>query len=319
MADTGQLMPTYLRFVRGVIDSSDLPLNISREILQGSRVVSNIRSNAVKKVLKLLTEMADSEPEKYGVFWAEFGSVLKEGLADDYANRDTLARLLRFSSTWSGAAVKADVPLSGYVARMKEGQQKIYYLLAPTHAAAANSPHLEAFREKGIEVLLLTEEVDNWLITSLTEFDGKQLQSVAQGVSDFGSLADDSEKEETEKASTEYAELISRLREILTGQAWDVRITSRLTTSPACIVANEPGIDVARRIYRSGMPTQPVLEINPKHPLVERLNQHLDDPRLPDWAHVLYNQAVLTLGVQIDDPTAFVNRLNDLLVTLAGA
>jgi molecular chaperone HtpG len=317
MEDTGQLMPTYLRFVRGVIDSSDLPLNISREILQGSRVVDNIRSSAVKRVLKLLKETAEKEPQKYATFWEEFGSALKEGIADDYANRDEIAQLMRFTSTSSGSE-EADVALSDYVARMKEGQDKIYYLLAPTLAAATTSPHLEAFRKKGIEVLLLGQAVDNWVVTSLREFDGKQLQSVAQGAPDFGTLEDKEEKEATEQASTEYAALLGRLKAILAGKAWDVRVTNRLTTSPACIVANEPEIDVnlARRMRGSGMPSQPVLEINPQHPLIARLNREQGDPRLADWAYVLYNQAVLTLGALIEEPSTFVSHLNDLLVAL---
>jgi molecular chaperone HtpG len=318
MEDTGQLMPNYLRFIRGVIDSSDLPLNISRELLQGSRVVDNIRSNAVKKTLKLLKDMAEGEPEKYASFYKEFGAVLKEGIADDYANRDDIAKLLRFNSTASSSA-EPDVSLGGYVARMKEGQEKIYYLLAPSQAAATKSPHLEIFRKKGVEVLLLGEAVDNWVVTSLREFEGKQFQSVAQGAADLGTLEDEAEKEATEKATSEYATLVARIKEALDGQAWDVRVTSRLTTSPACIVSNEPETDInlARRLRGSGLPSQPVLEINPQHPLVDRLNRDPDDPSHADWAHILYNQAVLTLGARIEDPAAFVSRLNDLLVSLA--
>jgi molecular chaperone HtpG len=318
MDDTGDLLPRYLRFVRGVIDSSDLPLNISREILQGSRAADHIRSSAVKKVLKLLSEIARNDPGKYATFWTEFGAVLKEGIADDYTNRDDISRLLRFTSTHSSAA-EADVSLSDYVARMKEGQDKIYYLLAPTLAAAATSPHLEAFRHKGIEVLLLADAVDNWVVTSLPEFEGKRLQSVTQGASDIGTLEDEAEKEATQKAATEFAALLGRLKDILAGQVWDVRVTSRLTASPACIVANEPDIDVnlAHRMRGSGLPSQAVLEINPNHPLITRLNRDQDDPHLTDWAHVLYSEAVLTLGARIEDPAAFVNRLNDLLVTLA--
>jgi len=317
MEDSGQLMPRYLRFVRGVIDSADLPLNVSRELLQGSRVVDRIRSSAVKKVLQLLKDLAEKEPEKYATFWKEFGAVLKEGIVEDFANRDDIARLARFSTTQS-AAEEADVGLADYVARMKEGQEKIYYLLAPTLAAAASSPHLEAFRAKGVEVLLLTDAVDHWVVTSLREFDGKQLQSVAQGAADLGGLEDETEKAAHEQASAEFAGLAARLKEILDGQAWDVRVTSRLTTSPACIVANEPAseINLVQRLRGSGLPSQPVLEINPKHPLVERLNRDLDDPRLADWASVLFNQAVLTLGARIDDPAAFVTRLNDLLTEL---
>jgi molecular chaperone HtpG len=318
MEDTGQLMPNYLRFIRGVIDSSDLPLNISRELLQGSRVVDNIRNSAVKKVLKLLKQIAEDDPEKYTSFWKEFGTALKEGVADDYANREDIAKLLRFTSTKSSAE-EQDVSLNDYVAHMKEGQEKIYYLLAPTAAAATSSPHLEAFRKKGIDVLLLGQGVDNWVVSSLQEFDGKRLQSVAQGLSDFGALEDEAEQEAKEKATTEYAVLLGQMKAILADKVWDVRVTSRLTTSPACIVANEPETDLnlMRRLQGSGLPSQSVLEINPEHPLVARLNHNPDDPRLPEWAHVLYSQAVLTLGARIDEPAAFVTRLNDLLVALA--
>jgi molecular chaperone HtpG len=318
MDDTEQFMPRYLRFVRGVIDSSDLPLNVSRELLQGSRVVDNIRSSAVKKVLKLFGEMAEREPAKYAIFWKEFGTVLKEGVADDYANRDDIARLLRFTTTTS-ATDEADVSLSDYVARMKEGQEKIYYLLAPTPAAAASSPHLEACRKKGIEVLLLGQGVDNWVVSSLQEFEGKRLQSVAQGVSDFGAMEDQAEQEAKEQAAAEFADLLKRMKDIMGDKVWDVRVSSRLTTSPACIVANEMDTDLnlARRLQGSGLPIQSVLEINPQHPLVARLNRNPDDPQLPEWAHVLYSQAVLTLGARVDDPAAFVSRLNDLLVALA--
>ncbi len=317
MADTGQLLPGYLRFIRGVIDSGDLPLNVSRELLQGSRAVDHIRSTAVKRVLRLLRDLAQSEPEKYAAFWTEFGAVLKEGAATDFANRDELARLLRFTSTASGTS-EADVSLASYVARMKEGQDKIYYLLAPTLAGARTSPHLEAFREKGIEVLLLGDPVDNWLVASLREFGGKQLQSVAQGVPDFGGLEDDAARQARQQADADFADLVSALKASLDGQAWDVRVSSRLTTSPACIVASEPDLDInlGRRLRDSGMPSQPVLEINPRHPLIRRLNRSLDDPQLDGWAHVLYSQAILTLGARIDDPAAFVTRLNELLVTL---
>jgi molecular chaperone HtpG len=317
MEDTGNLLPTYLRFVRGVIDSGDLPLNVSRELLQGNRAVDSIRSNAVKKVLKCLAEMAENDPEKYATFSKEFGATLKEGVADDYANRDNIAKLLRFPSTRSGSD-EADVSFIDYVARMKEGQEDIYYLLAPSLPAAKNSPHLEAFRSKGVEVLLLGEGVDNWVVSSLREFEGRKLQSVAQGAADLGTLEDEAEKEAKEQADAEFAALLGKLKAYLAGQAWDVRLSTRLTTSPACIVANEPEIDVnlARRLRGTGLPGQPLLEINPKHPLIARLNRNLDDPRLADWAHVLYNQAVLTLGARVEDPAVFVTRLNDLLTAL---
>jgi molecular chaperone HtpG len=203
---------------------------------------------------------------------------------------------------------------------MKEGQEKIYYLLAPTLGAAASSPHLEAYRDKDIEVLLLGQAVDNWVVTTLTEFEGKRLQSVAQGAPDFGTLDSEAEKQAQEQASTEYADLLAQLKEILSGKVWDVRVTSRLTTSPACIVADEAEIDInlVRRMRGTGLPSKPVLEINPEHALIRRLHREPADPRLADWAHVLYNQAVLTLGARIEDPNAFVTQLNDLLVTLAG-
>ena len=315
LSDTGQLMPQYLRFVRGVVDSSDLPLNVSRELLQGSRAVSHIKSAAVKRILKLLADLAEKEPEKYATFWGQFGAVLKEGIPEDYANREDLAKLLRFTTTTTGAGELSS--LADYVERMKEGQDSIYYLLAPG-PAAASSPHLEAFQAKGVEVLLLTEAVDSWVVSELREFGGHRLQSVAQGAADLGDLADAAEKAAAAQAGTEFAALTSRLKELLGAQVYDVRVTSRLTTSPACIVANEPDIEMnlMRRLRGSGLPSQPVLEINPAHPLVARLNHRLDDPQLADWAHVLFSQAVLTLGARIEDPAAFVSRMNDLLAAL---
>jgi molecular chaperone HtpG len=317
MEDTGQIMPKYLRFVRGVIDSSDLPLNVSREILQGSRAVDNIRNNAVKKVLRRLAELADNEPEKYDTFWKEFGATLKEGIADDYSNRDDIAKLLRFPSTKSPTD-DPDTSFEDYVSRMKEGQEDIYYLLAPSLAAAKSSPHLEAFRAKGVEVLLLGEGVDNWVVSSLREFDGKKFQSVAQGAGDLGALEDEEEKQAKDQADADYAVLLGKLKAYLSGLAWDVRISTRLTTSPACIVGNEPEIDVnlANRLRGTGLPRQAVLELNPKHPLIQRINKRVDDPRIADWGHVLFNQAVLTLGARIEDPTNFVGRLNGLLTAL---
>jgi molecular chaperone HtpG len=317
--DTGQIMPSYLRFVRGVIDSSDLPLNISREMLQSSRAVESIRNSAVKKILKLLSDLAEKEPEKYTTFWTEFGTALKEGIAEDYPNRQEIAKLLRFNSTKSPAD-EQDVSLTDYVSRMKEGQKSIYYLWAPTRAAAAHSPHLEIFREKGIEVLLLGHPVDNFVVTSLQEFDGKTLQSVAQGAASLDSVEDEEERQAKEKASTDLAPLIERMKSVLPGDVFDVRISHRLTTSPACIVANEPEIDlnVMRRLRGTGMPSQPVLEINPQHPLIQRLSEETADERFADWVNVLYHEAVLTLGVRIEDPAAFVSQLNSLLIGLAG-
>ncbi len=317
MEDTGQILPKYLRFVRGVIDSADLPLNVSREILQGSRAVDNIRANAVKKVLRRLVELAENEPDKYVTFWKEFGATLKEGVADDYSNRDEIAKLLRFNSTKS-ATEDPDTSLSEYVARMKEGQEDIYYLLAPSLAAAKSSPHLEGFRTKGVEVLLLGEGVDNWVVSSLREFDGRKLQSVAQGAGDLGDLVDEEEKQAKEQADVEYADLLAKLKAYLAGQAWDVRLSTRLTTSPACIVSNEPEIDVnlMQRLRGTGLPRQAVLELNPNHPLIRRLNRTQDGKHIAEWAQVLFNQAVLTLGARIEDPATFVLRLNSLLTAL---
>ncbi|MGH3164809.1 MAG: molecular chaperone HtpG, partial [Trebonia sp.] len=317
MEDTGQIMPKYLRFIRGVIDSSDLPLNVSREMLQGSRAVDNIRVNAVKKVLRRLAELAESEPEKYATFRKDFGKTLKEGIADDYSNREEIAQLLRFPST-NSQTDDPDVSLADYVARMKEGQKDIYYLLAPSLAAAKSSPHLESFRTKGVEVLLLGDGVDNWVVSSLRQFGGKNLQSVAQGAGDLGALADEEEKQAKERADADYAELLAKLKAYLAGQAWDVRLSTRLTTSPACIVSNEPEIDVnlMQRLRGTGLPRQAVLELNPKHPLIRRLNDRRDDRHVGEWAQVLFNQSVLTLGARIDDPTTFVQRLNSLLTAL---
>ncbi|GAA2250876.1 molecular chaperone HtpG [Streptomyces amakusaensis] len=318
LEDTGQLLPNYLRFMRGVVDSADLPLNVSREILQGSQAVDHIRSSAVKRVLRLFKELAESKPEQYADFWKEFGGVLKQGVSDDPAHRAEITELLRFTSTRS-ASQDADVSLSDYVGRMKEGQDKIYYALAPSHDAAAASPHLEAFRAKDIEVLLLGEAVDNFVVSGpLREYRGKRLQSVAQGPADFGELADEGEKEAADQAGSDYATLLGRLKAHLAGKAWDVRVSSRLTTSPACIVADgvETDFTVMQRMRGSGLPHQPILEINPHHPLVERLNREEEDPRLRDWAHILFDQSVLAAAAQIEEPTAFVARLNELLTSL---
>ncbi|AZK92612.1 MULTISPECIES: molecular chaperone HtpG [Streptomyces] len=320
LEDTGQLLPDYLRFVRGVVDSADLPLNVSREILQSSHAVDHIRSSAVKRVLKLLGGLAADEPGKYADFWKEFGGVLKQGVADDPAHREDLVELLRFTSTRSGTQ-DADVSLADYVDRMKDGQDKIYYLLAPGQSSAAASPHLEAYRAKDIEVLLLSEAVDGFVVSGpLQEYRGKRLRSVTQGPPDFGTLEDEAEKEAADRADSDYAALLGLLKAHLAGKAYDVRVTSRLTTSPACIVADgvETDFTTAQRLRGSGLPNQPILEINPGHPLVRRLNEDRDDPRLAEWAHVLFDQSVLTAGARIEEPTAFVTRLNELLLSLTG-
>jgi molecular chaperone HtpG len=324
MDDAEQLMPLYLRFVRGVVDSSDLPLNVSREILQESKDIDNIRSGCTRKVLSLLEGMANNddaaEKEKYAKFWEAFGAVLKEGVGEDHANKEKIAGLIRFASTHNDTPDQT-VSLADYIARMKEGQEKIYYVTADTFNAAKNSPHLEIFRKKGIEVLLLSDRVDEWVVGHLTEFDGKQLQSVAKGGLDLGKLEDEAEKQEAEKAADEYKELLDKVKTALGDKIKDVRITHRLTDSPACLVADEhdPSGNLARLMKAAGQPmpsTKPILEINPQHPAVMRLKY--EESRFDDWAALLFEQATLAEGGQLDDPAGFVKRINDLMMALSG-
>ncbi len=320
MDDAEHLMPVYLRFVRGVIDSSDLPLNVSREILQESRDVEMIRAGSVKRVLSMLDDLAENHKEKYATFWKEFGKVLKEGLGEDHANRERIAKLARFSSTHADSA-EQDVALADYVGRMKEGQGKIYYIAAETLAAAKNSPHLEIFRKKGIEVLLLTDRVDEWAVSFLTEFDSKPLQSIAKGGLDLGTLADETEKKEQEKDAGENKDLIERIKKTLGDKVKDVRVTLRLTESPVCLVADEHdmGMHMERLLKAAGQQvpgSKPILEVNPHHPLMERLKNESDEARFGDWSQVLLDQAVLAEGGQLEDPAGFVKRLNQLVLTL---
>ncbi len=324
MDDAEQLMPLYLRFVRGIVDSNNLPLNVSREILQESRDIDTIRGGCVKKVLGLLESLADSEDaadkEKYASFWKEFGRVLKEGTGEDFANKERIAKLLRFASTHSDT-VDETVSLADYVSRMKEGQNKIYYVTAETFTAAKNSPHLEIFRKKGIEVLLLSDRVDEWVTGNLTEFDGKQLQSVAKGGLDLGSLEDKAEKEEAEKAADEYKELLDKIKTTLGDKVKDVRVTHRLTDSPSCLVADEHDLsgNLARILKAAGQKapdTKPILEINPKHPAVMHLKY--EATRFDDWANLLLEQATLAEGGTLDDPAGFVKRINELMLALSG-
>jgi len=323
MDDAEQLMPLYLRFVRGVVDSNDLPLNVSREILQQSRDIETIRGGCVKKVLGLLESLADhddaAEKEKYGKFWKEFGRVLKEGVGEDFANKERIARLLRFASTHADTPDES-VALADYVARMKEGQEKIYYVTAETFTAARNSPHLEIFRKKGIEVLLLSDRVDEWVTGHLTEFDGKPLQSVAKGGLDLGKLEDVAEKEEAEKAADEYKDLLEKVKTTLGDKVKDVRVTHRLTDSPSCLVADEYdlGGNLQRILKAAGQPapaSKPILEINPRHPAVQRLKH--EETRFDDWANLLLEQAILAEGGSLDDPAGFVKRINDLMLALS--
>jgi molecular chaperone HtpG len=317
MDDAEQLLPPYLRFVRGVIDSNDLPLNVSREILQESKDVKAIREGSTRRVLSLLEDLADNQKEKYGGFWNEFGQVMKEGIGDDAPNRERIAKLLRFRSTLHGD--EPVVTLAEYVARMKEGQTHVYYVTADTLEAARSSPHLEIFRKKGVEVLLLTDRVDEWMLSFLTEFDGKPLTSVAKGTLDLDELADEAEKAAQAKTGDEYKDLLERAREALSARVKDVRITFRLTDSPACLVADEHEMSghLQRLLKAAGQKTptaMPILELNPEHPLVQRLKDEPEDGRAKEWFELLVDQAVLAEGGQLENPGAFVKRLNSMLL-----
>ena len=319
MEDAEKLMPRYLRFVRGVIDSNDLPLNVSREILQGSKVIDSIRSGSVKKVLGMLEKIAKNDPEKYQKFWKEFGRVLKEGPAEDLANREAIARLLRFATTHTGEEEQG-VSLDDYIGRMPEGQDKIYYIAADSHSAAKNSPHLEIFRKKGIEVLLLSDRVDEWLTSHLMEYEDKKLQSVAKGELDLDD--DETSEKELEKKAKSAEKLLKRMKDALTEKASDVRVTNRLTDSPACIVLNEQdmAMHMQRILKEAGheLPgTLPILEINPDHPIVKKLDTEKSKKKFADWSSILFDQALLAEGGQLDDPAGFVAKLNKMLVTIA--
>ncbi|HCF84552.1 MAG TPA: molecular chaperone HtpG, partial [Ktedonobacter sp.] len=320
MDDAEKLMPGYLRFVRGVIDSNDLPLNVSRELLQQNRIIDTIRSNAVKKVLNLLSDLATNNKEKYATFWQEFGRALKEGLLEDHPNHDTLTRLLRFAST-NSASETQDVSFEDYVARMKEGQDKIYYITADSYAAAKNSPLLEIFKKKGIEVLLFSDAVDLLLEPELTEFNGTQFQSVSRGEIDLTKLEDEQEKEEHQKTEGELKDLLERLKQVLGEKVKDVRASTRLTTSPACLVVGEYDIDpnLKRLLKSAGQEIpgdKPILEINPQHPIIVKLRDGQDEKRFTDWAYILFDQSILSAGEKLDNPVDFVNRLNELLAQL---
>ena len=320
MDDAEKLLPNYLRFVRGVIDSNNLPLNVSREILQESKDIDTIRAGVVKKILSLIEDLSKDEDdegkEKFRTFYREFGQVLKEGVGEDFTNRERIAKLLRFVTTLSDTDEPL-VSLETYVQRMKEGQEKIYYVTADSLKAAKNSPHLEVFRKKGIEVLLLSDRVDEWLVSNLSEFDGKLLQSVAKGGLDLGNLEDETEKEQREKESNEYQEMVRKMKDALGEQVKDVRVTFRLTESPACLVADtyDMGANLERLLKSAGQKVdhaKPILEINPHHPLMQRLKD--EEENFDDWSHILFDQALLAEGGQLEDPAAFVKRLNDLLL-----
>jgi molecular chaperone HtpG len=319
MDDAEQLLPPYLRFVRGIVDSSDLPLNVSREILQESKDIEAIRGGCTKKVLGLLEDIAANDKDKFATFWEQFGRVLKEGTGQDHANQEKIAGLLRFASTHSDTEAQ-NVSFADYVARMKEGQDKIYYITAETFNAAKNSPHLEVFRKKGIEVLLLTDRVDEWVVGSLPEFSGKALVSVAKGGLDLGKLEDEAEKQEQEKQASDHKELLAKIKTSLAERVKEVRVTHRLTDSPACLVAddNDMNANMARMLKAAGqkVPTSlPILEINPTHPVVVRLKA--EQNHFDDWAAVLFEQALLAEGGQLDDPAGFVKRVNHLMLNMA--
>ena len=315
MDDAEQLLPSYLRFVRGVVDSADLPLNVSREILQESKDIEAIRGGCTKKILSLLETMAKDEPAKYADFWKAFGRVLKEGIGEDHANREKIAGLLRFAST-QGDTADETVSLADYVARMKEGQDRIWYVTADTFNAARNSPHLEVFRKKGVEVLLLSERVDEWWLGHLHEFGGKALASVARGDLDLGTLADEEEKKAAEAEASELKDVIERVKTALGDRVKDVRVTHRLTDSPACLIAdeNDMSANLARLLKAAGQNVpgaKPILELNPSHRVVQRLKGEAD--RFDDWALLLFEQSLLAEGGQLDDPAGFVKRVNSLL------
>jgi molecular chaperone HtpG len=321
MEDVEKLMPHYLRFVRGVIDSNDLPLNVSREILQHSRDIDTIRAGASKKVLGMLEDVAENDPEKYTKFWNEFGRVLKEGVGEDFANKERIAKLLRFATSRTDIETE-QVSLADYVARMKEGQEKIYYVTAESFAAAKNSPHLEIFRKKGVEVVLLHDRVDEWLVSNLPEFDGKVLQSVAKGELDLGTLEDAEEKKAREQEDNTFKDFVTKMQTALGEQVKEVRISHRLTDSPACLVvdAQDMGMNLERMLKAAGQAvtsTKPILEVNTQHPVVSLLQGESDDTRFGDFSQILFDQALLSEGGQLNDPAGFVKKLNGLMLSLS--
>ncbi len=321
MDDAEHFMPTYLRFVKGVIDTNDLPLNISRELLQSNRTIDKIRSGCVKKVLSELEKMANNDKEKYQKFWDAFGQVIKEGPAEDFANKDKVAKLIRFTSTHNDNATQ-NISLEDYVSRMKEGQDKIYYIVADTHAAASNSPLLELFRKRGVEVLLLSDRVDEWLVGHLTEFEGKQLQSIAKGEVDLPEEEkDEATKAEEKKQEDEFSGFVKQMQDVLKDHVKEVRLTQRLTDSPACVVFgnDEMSGHMQRLMEAAGQQMErpkPIFEVNPGHPLIQRVRAEQDDDRFANWSDVLLSQALLAEGEQLPDPAQYVKRLNELLLQL---
>ncbi|MCU7918198.1 MAG: molecular chaperone HtpG [Candidatus Thiodiazotropha sp. (ex Epidulcina cf. delphinae)] len=321
MDEAEKLMPRYLRFIKGVVDSDDLPLNVSREILQHNRKIDTIRQANVKRILSALEKLAEEDKAQYQAFWDQFGKVIKEGPAEDFPNRERIAGLLRFASTHNDTDDQT-VSLADYVSRMQEGQEKIYYITADSPAAARYSPHLEVLKKKGIEVLLFSDRVDEWLVTSLTEFDGKSLQSVAKGALDLGELEDKEEKESKEKQTEEHKNLLQKMLDVLGESVKEIRVSQRLTESPACLVVEEHDMSanlarVLKSVGQDAPQTKPIMEINATHPLLEQLEGEPDEERFGDLTKVLFDQAQLAEGGQLDDPAAFVRRLNSLMLKLA--
>ena len=317
MDDTDHLMPQYLRFIRGVIDSDDLPLNVSREILQHNKVIDKIKSASVKKVLGLLEKMAKNNTEQYATFWKAFGNVMKEGPIEDFANKERVAKLFRFASTETGGAEQT-VSLEDYIGRMKEGQEQIYYITSDSHISAKNSPHLEVFKGKGLEVLLLSDRIDEWLVQHLTDFEGKSLQNIAKGDLDLGNFEDEEEKKAQVKAEGDMKGVVELMKEKLSDKTKEVRITHRLTDSPSCLVldSNDMGMQMQQIMRAAGQdvpPSQPILEINPDHKLIKQLKDMADQEKFENWSHILFDQAMLAEGGQLEDPAAYVKRVNDML------
>lgn len=316
MDDTDHLMPQYLRFIRGVVDSDDLPLNVSREILQHNKVIDKIKSASVKKVLGMLDSMAKNDAEQYAIFWKAFGSVMKEGPIEDFANKERVARLFRFATTENDSAEQT-VSLEDYIGRMKEGQDQIYYITSDSYVSAKNSPHLEVFKRKGIEVLLLSDRIDEWLVQHLTDFEGKKLQNIAKGDLDLGNFEEEEEKKAQEKAEGEMKGIVELMKEKLADKTKEVRITHRLTDSPSCLVldSNDMGMQMQQIMRAAGQEvpvSQPILEINPEHELIKQLKDMADQEKFENWSHILFDQAMLAEGGQLDDPAAYVKRVNDM-------
>ena len=318
MDDAEQLMPNYLRFIRGIVDSDDLPLNVSREILQHNKQIDTIRNASVKRILTHLDKLSKDKPEEYKTIWQEFGRVLKEGPAEDFANKEKIAKLFRFASTHNDSDIE-DVSLDDYISRMQDGQDKIYYITGDSFAAVKNSPHLELFRKKDIEVLLMHDRVDEWMMSFLNEYDEKQFVNIAKGELDLGDLEDKADKEKAEKAAEDYKSLLDKMKETLEGKVKEVRVSHRLTSSPSCLVVEQQDMAVSMQkiLKQAGheVPNlEPILEINIEHPLVKKLNDEQDSDKFADWTNILFDQAFLSEGGQLEDPAAFVSRMNQLLL-----